>query len=443
MQKSSEFIDWLKQQESEGKIESEGRFTISQDKAWDKLAAFQLPFPEAWVVKLVQAGVAHPQAGLNVRQTSEETAFLFTGVADWTRNSVEQAVHSHRAEDRRDFGHLAVALRALFQIQDQPFSIQYPDGQHVGWNGTEFLDLQGTEALPTEESLVVRVAHFPVGQSRSIFSLGNSEAAQKRAAIALALTEHCHYCPQVITLDRRPLNGYLFDSVFGMTDKSSPLAVFQLPADPLLESLDIEASNQLFTTDFGTHQVSLATTLQENAPLQCSSGLNLISLFFRKRLVRSDIGVIEPVDRRSQFIWVADGVVVQREPMPIKNAVGIGIVLSADGLETDLTGLQPRDSQEKLARKRAAFEVAKCQLMELEKSLHGRGVEVTHTLQSPIKKGLIGAFLCVVFPIFGFGYLTRLGFQYKNSNEKMKELDRVYDQELRNLCMEIARLDLA
>ena len=443
MQKSSEFIDWLKQQESEGKIESESRFTISQDKAWDKLAAFQLPFPEAWVIKLVQAGVAHPQAGINVQQTREETSFLFINVPDWTRGSVEQAVHSPRPDDRRDLAHLAVALRALFQIQDQPFSIRYPDGQHVGWNGNEFLDLQGNETLPKVESLVVRVAHFPVGESRSIFNLGNSDAAQKRASISLALTEHCHYSPQTVTLDRRPLNGYLFDSVFGMTDKSSPLAAFQIPAHPALQTLELEASDQLFTTDFGTHQVSLATAIQENSLTEQGSGVCLISLFFRKRLVRSDIGVIEPVYRRSQFIWIADGVVVQREPMPIKTAIGVGIALSADGLETDLTGLQPRESEEKLARKLAAFEIAKNQLLELEKSLHGQGVEVTHTLQSPLKKGLLGAFLCVVFPIVGIGYLTRLGFRYKNSNEKMRELDQVYDRELANLCLEFSRLELS
>lgn len=50
--------NWLHSVGSQGALESEGDFSIAQDKAWEKLGAFQLPFTGAWVLKLVQAAVA-------------------------------------------------------------------------------------------------------------------------------------------------------------------------------------------------------------------------------------------------------------------------------------------------------------------------------------------------------------------------------------------------
>ncbi|CAN0363447.1 unnamed protein product, partial [Phaeothamnion confervicola] len=38
----------------EGKLESSGHFTLDVQKALEKLAAFQLPHPDWWILKFVQ-----------------------------------------------------------------------------------------------------------------------------------------------------------------------------------------------------------------------------------------------------------------------------------------------------------------------------------------------------------------------------------------------------
>lgn len=77
----------------------------------------------------------------------------------------------------------------------------------------------------------------------------------------------------------------------------------------------------------------------------------------------------EPRDGRSNCNWVADGVVVESvtaeaDPTPCS----VGWFISADGLETDLTGLTLRDSPEKQIRLQLSKTLVNKALGELEDS---------------------------------------------------------------------------
>ena len=50
--------EYLQQARSEGRQDSEGSFTVAQDKALKKLAHFALPGKFDWVLKVVQAANA-------------------------------------------------------------------------------------------------------------------------------------------------------------------------------------------------------------------------------------------------------------------------------------------------------------------------------------------------------------------------------------------------
>lgn len=440
MTKSSEFINWLKTQEEEGRVESEGHFTIAQDKAWEKLAAYQLPFPEAWVLKFVQAAVAHPEAHLTMTQKPAESTFSFSGVADWERQALEQAVFSPDLEAPRDLKHLAVGLRALFQQKKIPFSVRYPDNQLVAWTGDRVSDIEVEDAEPNDK-LTIQVAHFPFGESSSIFSLTETKSPSIIAGISRALTEHCHFTPQDLPLDGRSIGGHEFDPQFGVTNHSAPMGLLQLPKEGQLEFFTVAPPNSLAPAELGIHKVSLekAQRALDQVAAHCG-GMVILSVFFEQRKARSDVSVFEPAQRHSQLIWVSDGVVVERENLPFKTSVGVGIVLSANGLETDLTGLRPRESEQKIARKRTILTLAARELRVLDERLQGRGVDVSHEFGSVYKKGIIGSLLLFAVPIIGLAYLTRLGFNYKYAEDKMDEFDRVYDHQFLKLVDKMARL---
>lgn len=71
--------EYLREQSAEGHRDSTGAFTISAEKAMTKLAAFQLPRPSAWLLKVVQAGVVAGCSSINVNQSAKSSKVTFTG----------------------------------------------------------------------------------------------------------------------------------------------------------------------------------------------------------------------------------------------------------------------------------------------------------------------------------------------------------------------------
>ena len=68
---------FLQQAGNLGAFNSEGVFTLSPEQAAKKLARFQLPFEEAWLVKVAQAAVASGAEQLEVHQARGLTFFSF------------------------------------------------------------------------------------------------------------------------------------------------------------------------------------------------------------------------------------------------------------------------------------------------------------------------------------------------------------------------------
>lgn len=60
----------------------------------------------------------------------------------------------------------------------------------------------------------------------------------------------------------------------------------------------------------------------------------------------------KPALRHSEFVWVADGVEVLREQLELPTLpTPLLVACSADGLETDLSGMLPRDTEERHRRR--------------------------------------------------------------------------------------------
>lgn len=78
MEEPSELENYLRREKNRGTNDSEGKFTLSSEKALAKLAEFQLPFAGAWAIKIIQAIVASGvETEIRVKLKRKESEFLF------------------------------------------------------------------------------------------------------------------------------------------------------------------------------------------------------------------------------------------------------------------------------------------------------------------------------------------------------------------------------
>ena len=352
MPKSSKFHQWLLKEESTGNLDSRGEFTLNSSKAWEKLGKFQLPFPEAWVLKIVQAAMACEGTKIIITQSREETVFKFSPPPDWSRTELEKVVFDPSFQACRAQAHLAIGIRALAMQKTRPFAIQYADGQNLAWEGRSFVEI---ESAKPPLFFSVTVANYEFGMSRSRFSLTNSVASKFRAQVARVLSEHCHLCHKKLSFDGRKLSGYMGDHRFGLTTHSHPLCLFKTPHCEELPNLSIHGSVKKVKASLGPHRISIpSNAYPQDINLEEFGAAGILSIFSekvaRRRSMVLDHRVRIPYLRNSEILWVVDEVVVKREFLEFCDCVGLGIVISSHDLPTDLTGLTPRENQEKEKR---------------------------------------------------------------------------------------------
>ncbi len=87
-----EFLD----SQVEGEVESEGGFTITSDKAIQKLAQLCLENPHDWVLKAVQAAVAAGSHRLSFQQTRAGLTVEFFGIEAPSNDAIKAPSYSPR-----------------------------------------------------------------------------------------------------------------------------------------------------------------------------------------------------------------------------------------------------------------------------------------------------------------------------------------------------------
>ena len=431
---------WLQEASNSGQFDSEGRFTVDQKKAWEKLAAYQLTFAEAWVLKVVQAAVSHPQATLQIRPSRGEVEFVFCAVRDWTEPTLQKALLEPNSETPQPLKHLTVAIRVLVGQKSRPFSVHYPDGLLHAWTGSGFRELSRSTA-PTE-TFILSVGNFEFGQSQSYFAGTGKEAAAYREKEMRAFREHCHLAPARVKLGRSTAGGLISDPYLGEGETTRPFAVFKDVKSEQSPSFHLPAP-RFKSPLLGQFVVPL----QQVSPHQQEGSVtSFLTIFFSKNVVRKDLQMdryrFYPSVGRSQVIWIRDGVVVLRESLKMRQTVGLGVVLSADGLETDISGLRPRESEEKHNRLEYGLSRALKQLKEYRESPKARkrlsifkGLRVGSAISS-----LAGGALLTTTPGFAVLGLLILG---KSTPElvayerERRRLNLVYTQGFDELIREL------
>lgn len=109
----NELSEFLAREQTQGVLEQEtGEFHINRLQAMKKLAAFSLPEPGLWLVKIVQAAVAAGADEVRVRLLRHKVKVDFSNPCQWSANKILGHLSGHIPSDARALFHLKAGLLA-------------------------------------------------------------------------------------------------------------------------------------------------------------------------------------------------------------------------------------------------------------------------------------------------------------------------------------------
>ncbi len=315
---------YLREQSGEGRRDSTGSFTISAEKAMSKLAAFQLPRPSAWLLKMVQAGVVAGCSSINVNQSAKSSKVTFMGGHLGRIDELVKIFADPNALLTPAQQHLLVGLRTVALNGRRPvLVIDDPvDSPRLCalWNGGRVSQPQPGSVF--HRSLISRedgILSFHVGDSplneqyqfKREKGVKRVVADEYRELMANAVT-----CPIPLKVDGRRVDH------FGLEDASfhrCPILFGGLPG-----------------------QAGEPVLRLSSAVLPEGAEENAYAMAWTAYLTEKS--------RANEICWVKDGVVCESATFGGHESFYLRLYLPADDLATDLTGLHLR-FEDAIARK--------------------------------------------------------------------------------------------
>jgi hypothetical protein len=194
-----------------GDFISRGSFSLSKDKAMEKIREFSLRHPEQYVLELIQAANFSGASYIAVNVDTQQLILAWVGGPPITEGELSQIfdylfIRSSRSQTRH-LHQLAIGLNALLQRRPEVLRIESGDGTR---EGTARLDLsadgEGRVGVPTEPLagtyILARFSHGWLKRFADSFSKGAASSE------ALLIESNCLYTPVPILLNGRAPFGW-------------------------------------------------------------------------------------------------------------------------------------------------------------------------------------------------------------------------------------------
>lgn len=415
MEAPSELEAFLAGHRVEGVLDSRGEFTLSKEKALEKLASFGLPFPGAWAVKIVQASVlSGSQSGIKIDLTSKETRF-FLGALDCSDlNQVEDRFFDPRGLDTDPLSHLLRGLWEVAVAQKRGFQFNLPNcDESLVWDGSQF---HRVASKKRQNCFYLAVMHHSAANKSQTWIQGNLQAASVNSETQRALHQRCFVCPVPLTVDGRrvdslqlcPSHGYGPGTFpLGLSFSEADLPQFPLPSGTFQS---LESVKSAVVRGAGIEQISEAqmdrVESRESTSLACLLTGHL-------RQVETPKGKAwEPGMGRSTLYWISSGTVIETELLRLPQLpCSIALFLSAEGIKMDLSGFALESSPQRDSRRLRALRLA-YQLLLLNRKLPTEEIIEKAKFKSKLGAGflaLLGLATTVWNPVAGMGFLGMSG----------------------------------
>lgn len=451
--------EWLENTVKDGVYDSEGAFTISEEKAWEKLGRFQLPTEEAWILKFVQAAHCQKKAKLSFKFAPREVEFNFGNLwpsDQWSRVELEKAIFSTEPITKESLSHFVVAIHSLILQKDRVFSLCFPDGSVGLWKDRKVTYIQGMEPY-MDFSLLVRVSTLKQEVDQPKPLKGEPVAPNYMRRVESLLDRSCFLHDGRLTSDGTGFGGIAFDPKFGTHRRASPswdenrhdrahtLAIFKQGP---VEGLPVVQSNPTDQNDmeaFVGPNYSLTYASPESKNLPSYSVAACLSIFYndprRKNTLGNKQHLWELREDTSEVLWVDQGVVIARDTLPLKGHFGIAFIVSADGLNKDLSGLALINSKAKQER---VVKALKIMIPQITDHLSSTPIQIgkgnRSVVTGPLLLGVTGVAFFLVNPIFAATLVGGSAVWYNRKRNSSSNKDELFSTQLKALKDQLSTL---
>ncbi|MBI3927979.1 MAG: hypothetical protein HY319_20725 [Armatimonadetes bacterium] len=352
----SSLEEYLQEQRAQGRLDSQGRFTIDLSLAVEKLRQYQLADPSFYVLKVIQAGVSGGAEAVEVRLRGAEVEVLARGVRPEMLRLGRLMACLERPQEFSHLpeGHLVVGLNAALSLKPELL-------EWLQWNGEsgsvltvcpDYQELREVERAPARDGKPV--FRFRMRKGGAGFLAGLRERLRRNSAEHQAVMRRCGYSSVPVTLDgvrvrtwgtepvpRAAWNTY-YPHEFRLAERlvvSSGQPALELPA----RSCEIRFHRGRLVGRAGTlafPEVFLLDVVPPDGGSE-NGGRDLP----RHLLCRAGISLPLALRGPGQVILVKAGVAL--DPVEVDlGCPGALAVLPGDGVETDLSQFQPRYDSE-------------------------------------------------------------------------------------------------
>lgn len=339
---------FLAEQQSVGVSQGEGGFTVSHEKAAQKMAKYSLPREFAWVLKIVQAAMAAKCTSITVTQSRTSSTFLFE-MEDRallpTMQELVRAILQLTLESEKFVDRLGAALRMLVEKSHQSFLLRIdrgegdPQSMYAGvYYGEMSEGERSKEKAQWQHPLCLRINHVAHTEENR-FLLNLLPVKDQTVPLLLELERYAYVSPIPITLDGRRLDGILRTGALTWSARKKPIraAGLEIPGDddpPF--SICPGFANRVFTLNEPSQGAA-----SEDEEQRLSEAYFVLSL----TTGRSRQHALERT-RRCFVCWVRDGVVVEEELLGCAtHSLGLRVYVCANDIGSDLTGFQLSKNQ--------------------------------------------------------------------------------------------------
>jgi hypothetical protein len=269
-------------------LDSHGHFTLNTRQAIEKMVLFQLPDPNYWALKLVQAAVASGASQISFSPGVRTTRVAFVPSEAWPVEVMEADLFNPAPSPTAALFHFKQSIWSAAFSQNTDFELKLPGSPWV---------------LFYENDQLRREKRSPAAELRLTLQQAPDEQ------LGNLLLERACSAPIKVLFDHDPIQNLI--------SKEPPyyLEVLPSPEAPLAVS---ESTFQSYQSRRPAHRFKSSRDLRSGWPMLISEN---------------------PHARSDRLHWVADGIILQSQAFPNRaGALRLDFYVSAAGLQLDAGG---------------------------------------------------------------------------------------------------------
>lgn len=345
---------FLADQAGEGRVDSQGSFTVAREKALQKLAHFALPESYDWVLKLVQAANIWKAPRLVVKQTRIATSFSFRppqGQLFPSETAIMEALNNPVLDRDNPVHAIAMALRSL--VEQARLSFVLAVRQHGEMGKPIFAGDDAKSLAPAtreawthlaNDGVRLTVSHFQGSESLTGRYVPTFSRQERRdIEILKKLEDRCFASAVPIEVDGRSLGVVFPRGDYFKTHHLRPLLLGRFPegATPLERLEDVQLLSGHIPRD------GLRVSASADRPGQAWLLISGSDWRTESATYQRLSGLLMPLGRSEEpsyhrVWWTRQGVIVAqyRFAANCHPDAQLQLFLPSDHVRTDLSGLK-------------------------------------------------------------------------------------------------------